>query len=240
MLKSVSIFSLCFFLMLNACENPLTEVNQLSSKFETAVETIKNVRLLYSDAGKVKVELTAPVLYRYKTAEPYIEFPDGLSVTFFNDSLKVSSTLSADYGVKYEQKQETLLRTNVIWNNAVKNEKSQNVENQPYAMAFVEEIGKALYPDKHPYSWPVIGYVVDLNRATVQDAKNFFLRWYGPNNAILTVAGDFNPTECLAMIDKYFGSIKPCPEVKKMRVPPVIIPPDRYTAYKDRTYFPIN
>lgn len=128
MLKSVSIFSLCLFLMLNACENPLTEVNQLSSKFETAVETIKNVRLLYSDAGKVKVELTAPVLYRYKTAEPYIEFPDGLSVTFFNDSLKVSSTLSADYGVKYEQKQETLLRTNVIWNNAVKNEKLETEE----------------------------------------------------------------------------------------------------------------
>jgi zinc protease len=123
---------------------------------------------------------------------------------------------------------------------AVKNEKSQNIENVPYAMAFVEEIGKALYPDKHPYSWPVIGYVDDLNRATVEDAKNFFLRWYGPNNAILTVAGDFNPTECLALIDKYFGSIKPCPEVKKMRVPPVIIPTDKYTAYKDRTYFPLN
>jgi zinc protease len=123
---------------------------------------------------------------------------------------------------------------------AVKNEKSQNIENQPYAMAFVEEIGKALYPDKHPYSWPVIGYVDDLNRATVEDAKNFFLRWYGPNNAILTIAGDFNPTEALAMVDKYFGSIKPCPEVKKMRTPAVVIPTDKYTAYKDRTYFPLN
>lgn len=123
---------------------------------------------------------------------------------------------------------------------AVKNEKSQNVENQPYAMAFVEEINKVLYPDKHPYSWPVIGYVDDLNRATVEDAKNFFLRWYGPNNAILTIAGDFNPTEALALVDKYYGSIKPCPEVKKLRVPPVIIPTDKYTAYKDRTYFPLN
>jgi zinc protease len=123
---------------------------------------------------------------------------------------------------------------------AVKNEKSQNVENQPYAMAFVEEINKALYPDKHPYSWPVIGYVDDLNRATVEDAKNFFLRWYGPNNAILTVAGDFDPKATLEMIDKYFGNIKPCPEVKKLRVPPVVIPTDKYTAYKDRTYFPLN
>lgn len=123
---------------------------------------------------------------------------------------------------------------------AVKNEKSQNVENQPYAMAFVEEINKALYPSGHPYSWPVIGYVDDLNRATVEDAKAFFLRWYGPNNAILTISGDFNSAEALKMIDKYFGSLKPCPEVKKMKVAPVVLPTDKYTAYKDRTYLPLN
>ncbi len=123
---------------------------------------------------------------------------------------------------------------------AVKNEKSQNVENQPYAMAFVEEINKALYPEGHPYSWPVIGYVDDLNRANLDDVKNFFLRWYGPNNAILTISGDFSSPEALAMIDKYFGGIKPCPEVKKMRVAPVTLATDKYTAYKDRTYFPLN
>ena len=123
---------------------------------------------------------------------------------------------------------------------AVKNEKSQNVENQPYAMAFVEEINKSLYPEGHPYSWPVIGYVDDLNRATLEDVKNFFLRWYGPNNAILTISGDFSSPEALKMIDKYFGGIKPCPEVKKMRVAPVVLATDKYTAYKDRTYFPLN
>lgn len=123
---------------------------------------------------------------------------------------------------------------------AVKNEKSQNIENQPYAMAFVEEIGKALYPDGHPYSWPVIGYVDDLNRATVEDAKNFFLRWYGPNNAILTISGDFVSADALKMIEKYFGGIKAGPDVKKMRVAPVTLATDKYTAYKDRTYFPLN
>ena len=123
---------------------------------------------------------------------------------------------------------------------AVKNEKSQNVENQPYAMAFVEEINKALYPDGHPYSWPVIGYVDDLNRANLEDVKNFFLRWYGPNNAILTLSGDFNSAEVLPLIDKYFGSLKPCPEVKKMRPAPFTVPTDKYVAYKDRTYFPLN
>jgi zinc protease len=123
---------------------------------------------------------------------------------------------------------------------AVKNEKSQNIENQPYAMAFVEEIGKALYPAGHPYSWPVIGYVDDLNRANINDVKNFFLRWYGPNNAILSIAGDFNSTEALAMIDKLFGNIKSCPEVKKLRVPAVTLATDKYTAYRDRTYLPLN
>lgn len=123
---------------------------------------------------------------------------------------------------------------------AVKNEKSQNVENQPYAMAYVEEINKVLYPPGHPYSWPVIGYVDDLNRANLEDVKNFFLRWYGPNNAILTVSGDFKPEETLKMIEKYFGDIKPCPEVKKLRTPPVIIPSDKYTAYNDKTYFLLN
>ena len=123
---------------------------------------------------------------------------------------------------------------------AVKNEKSQNIENQPYAMAFVEEINKVLYPDGHPYSWPVIGYVDDLNRATLDDVKNFFLRWYGPNNAILTISGDFSTPEALKMVDKYFGGIKTGPEVKKMRVAPVTLATDKYTAYKDRTYFPLN
>ena len=123
---------------------------------------------------------------------------------------------------------------------AVKNEKSQNVENQPYALGFVEEINKILYPYAHPYSWPVIGYVDDLNAATMEDVKNFFLRWYGPNNAILTVSGDFDKAQTLKWIDKYYGGIKQCPEVKKLRVNPVVIPQDKYGAYKDKVYLPLN
>jgi zinc protease len=123
---------------------------------------------------------------------------------------------------------------------AVKNEKSQNFENQPYGLAFEEEINKILYPTGHPYNLPTIGYVDDLNRATVEDVKNFFLRWYGPNNAILAISGDFNSADALKLIDKYFGGLKPCPEVKKQRVAPVSIASDKYTAYKDKTYLPLN
>jgi len=123
---------------------------------------------------------------------------------------------------------------------AVKNEKSQNVENQPYAMAYVEEINKVLYPPGHPYSWPVIGYVDDLNRANLDDVKNFFLRWYGPNNAIISLSGDFKSADALVLIDKYFGDLKQCPEVKRLRIAPVVIPTDKYTAYRDNTYFLLN
>ncbi len=60
---------------------------------------------------------------------------------------------------------------------AVKNEKSQNVENQPYTMAYVEEINKTLYPTGHPYSWPVIGYVDDLNRANLDGLGGDDVYW---------------------------------------------------------------
>ena len=123
---------------------------------------------------------------------------------------------------------------------AVKNEKSQNVENQPYMLGFEEEINKILYPSQHPYSWPTIGYTDDLNAAKSEDVKNFFLRWYGPNNAILAVAGDFDMEQTLKWIDKYYGGLKQCPEVKKLHVAPVIIPQDKYGAYSDKVYLPLN
>ena len=123
---------------------------------------------------------------------------------------------------------------------AVKNEKGQNVENQPYGLAFAELLGQTLYPLKHPYNWPVIGYIDDLNRASLQDVKNFFLRWYGPNNAILSIAGDIDPKEVLRLAEKYFGSIKPCPEVKKMKVPLPILPSDKYASYRDNIYLPLT
>lgn len=127
-----------------------------------------------------------------------------------------------------------------IQRSTVKNEKAQNVENQPYAMAFVETINQILYPPGHPYSWPVIGYVDDLNRVTVDDLKNFFLRWYGPNNAILTISGDVNTKDAVAMADKYFGPINSSPEVKKLKVPAPILSVDQYANYVDNVYLPLT
>jgi len=120
---------------------------------------------------------------------------------------------------------------------AVKNEKYQNQINRQYGMAG-EILGQSLYPPTHPYNWPVIGYVDDLDRATVEDLKNFFLRWYGPNNAILTVAGDITSEEVLPLAQKYFGSIPRGADVKKQRAMVPRLSSDIYTGYTDNVYLP--
>ncbi len=127
-----------------------------------------------------------------------------------------------------------------VQRDAVRNEKSQNVENQPYAIGFVEYLPRTLYPPGHPYSWPVIGYVDDLNRVKVDDLKDFFMRWYGPNNASLTVAGDVDPKEVLKLVEKYFGSIPAGPKVDKLITEPVILPVDQYVNYADNIYLPMT
>src|SRR5213075_268652 len=92
---------------------------------------------------------------------------------------------------------------------------------------------KNLYPYGHPYSWLTIGYAEDLNRVNVNDLKNFFLRWYGPNNATLTVGGDVRTADVVKLAEKYFGSIPRCPEVKPVQLAPVVIEKDRYVSYVD-------
>lgn len=89
----------------------------------------------------------------------------------------------------------------------VKNEKRQGVDNQPYGHTQYV-IDKALYPEDHPYNWQVIGSLDDLQAATLEDVKEFFRRWYVPNNVTLTVVGDFDPVQAKKWVEKYFGEIK--------------------------------
>ncbi|MFL5773843.1 MAG: M16 family metallopeptidase [Flavisolibacter sp.] len=114
----------------------------------------------------------------------------------------------------------------------VKNEKGQNYENVPYRGA-LETQAKTMYPYGHPYSWLTIGYIEDLNRVDVNDLKNFFLRWYGPNNAVVTVGGDVKTADVVKMVEKYFGPIPKGPEVKPIDVPSVQLESNRYVSYVD-------
>lgn len=119
-----------------------------------------------------------------------------------------------------------------IQRETVKNERGQNYDNRPYGLAG-EMTAKALYPYGHPYSWLTIGYLADLDRVNVNDLKNFFLRWYGPNNATLTIGGDVKPAEVVKLAEKYFGSIPRGPEVKNMKLPAPVLETDRYITLVD-------
>src|SRR5687767_5256289 len=119
-----------------------------------------------------------------------------------------------------------------VQRSTVKNERGQNYDNRPYGLVF-ENISKNMYPYGHPYSWLTIGYVEDLNRVDVNDLKNFFLRWYGPNNSTLTVAGDVKPAEVVKLVEKYFGSIPRGPEVKNMKLPAPVLEKDRFVTLPD-------
>src|SRR4030081_2038919 len=114
----------------------------------------------------------------------------------------------------------------------VKNERGQNYDNRPYGLVF-ETASRNLYPYGHPYSWLTIGYIEELNRVNVNDLKNFFLRWYGPNNATVTVGGDVNSAEVVKLVEKYFGPIPRGPAVQKVVVPPVILDKTRYVSFTD-------
>ena len=119
-----------------------------------------------------------------------------------------------------------------VQRSTVKNERGQNYDNRPYGLAR-EYIAKNLYPYGHPYSWLTIGYIEDLDRVNVEDLKNFFLRWYGPNNAVLTVAGDFDKAMVMDKVVKYFGSIPRGPEVNDMDDMMPSLDADRYVSYQD-------
>ncbi|MFZ9503741.1 MAG: M16 family metallopeptidase [Cyclobacteriaceae bacterium] len=114
----------------------------------------------------------------------------------------------------------------------VKNERGQNYDNRPYGLV-QETISKNMYPYGHPYSWMTIGYLEDLNRVDVNDLKNFFLRWYGPNNATITVGGDVKAADVVKLTEKYFGSIPRGPEVKPTVLPAPVVEKDRYVTLVD-------
>ncbi len=90
----------------------------------------------------------------------------------------------------------------------VKNERRQSYENAPYGMASLE-IDKMLYPEGHPYRWPVIGYMEDLTAASYEDVVEFFKKYYQPANASLVIAGDIDPAKARSAVERWFGDVKP-------------------------------
>lgn len=104
----------------------------------------------------------------------------------------------------------------------VKNEKRQSYDNRPYGHTQYV-IDRNLYPTGHPYNWQVIGSLEDLQQATLDDVKEFFRRWYVPNNMVLVVAGDFDTAQARAMVEKYFVEIPTGQAIERAAKQPAVL-----------------
>ena len=98
----------------------------------------------------------------------------------------------------------------------VQNEKRQG-ENQPYGQVW-DKLTRALYPAGHPYHHGVIGSMNDLNAASLEDVKTWFRTWYGPNNAVLVLAGDIDVATAKEKVARYFGDIPAGPTMAQPKV----------------------
>ena len=104
----------------------------------------------------------------------------------------------------------------------VKNERRWAVDNQPYG-TWDERIQARLFPEGHSYHHSTIGSMEDLDAASLEDVSEFFASYYAPNNAVLTVAGDFEPDTAMEMIERHFGPIPANPAMPPS--PDMSIPP---------------
>ncbi len=117
--------------------------------------------------------------------------------------------------------------------NVVKNERRQNFENRPYGLV-PETILAAMYPPDHPYSWPTIGAMTDLNQASPADIADFFSRYYHPSNASLCIAGDFNPREVKRLVAKYFGTLPGGAKVARLKPRAAVLKAEKRVRMTDR------
>lgn len=124
-----------------------------------------------------------------------------------------------------------------IQRDVVKNEKRQRIDNAPYGQAYIE-LGSLLYPEGHPYSWPVIGSMDDLSAASLDDVVEFFKMYYAPNNASLVVAGDIDIDATRALVEKWFGAIPRGPDIPPQAPAPASLTEVRRKTLTDRVQLP--
>jgi zinc protease len=120
----------------------------------------------------------------------------------------------------------------------VKNERRQSVENRPYGTAEDVILGEMLYPEGHPYHWPVIGYMPDLTAASYEDVVAFFKKFYSPANASLVVAGDIDLASTRRLVEKWFGDVKTGAPAEPVTIPGVALTGVQKKTVTDRVQLP--
>jgi LPS export ABC transporter protein LptC len=127
-------------LLLFSCENDIEKIQSIGDKSELPDVLAKKIEIIYSDSAKTEMRLTADLVKRFSNVErPYMEFPEGIFVEFFGDSLQVESLIQADYAIYYTEEKIWEARGNVIANNIAKEEKLNTEE------LFWDENDKSIY-----------------------------------------------------------------------------------------------
>ena len=119
----------------------------------------------------------------------------------------------------------------------VKNERRQSYENRPYGQASIE-LDKMLWPANHPYNWPTIGYMEDLTAASYEDVVEFFKKYYAPNNASLSIAGDIDLDATQKLVEKWFSDIPGGKPVEPIAPPAAILTGVKKQTLTDRVQLP--
>jgi zinc protease len=119
----------------------------------------------------------------------------------------------------------------------VRNERRETVEDEPYGLV-QEALAHALFPKGHPYYASIIGSHADIQNAKLDDVRQFFQRYYGPNNASIVIAGDIDKARTRALVERYFGSFKRSPPVARPDVTTPPITSERRVVVRDRVELP--
>ena len=120
----------------------------------------------------------------------------------------------------------------------VKNERRQSFENRPYGLAEGQVLTELIYPEGHPYHWPVVGYMDDLTAASYDDVVQFFNTYYAPANASLVIAGDIDVAKTRGLVEKWFGDVKPRAAVTPITIPGVMLTDVKKKTITDRVQLP--
>ena len=119
----------------------------------------------------------------------------------------------------------------------VKNERRQSYENRPYGMAYLK-LQELLFPAPHPYNWPTIGSQEDLDRADIEDVKDFFRKFYHPSNASIAIAGDIDPERTLSLVEQYFGNLPPGPTIDRFHQMDSALKGQTWATLEDSVHLP--
>jgi lipopolysaccharide export system protein LptC len=162
-------FFVLIMVLFSQCKSDMAEVESVASSYEPAKETGKGVELVFSEDGVEKIKLKAPSIIRYKLKDPYIEFPEGLEVYFYDEDHEVTSTLIANYAIRYVNKKETVFKDDV----RISNQKNEKVFTDE--MIWDEKKG-IIYSDQFVKVETPLEYMTGKGFESDQEFKSFSIK----------------------------------------------------------------